>query len=130
MRRRDIKHGCDRASLLCFSPAAFIDRRHMCSPLLHSVAVVGRLILSPQAAGPARALTDPLRQGPPVTALLDGLTILTRIRLPRVANGPDVMPIGVVFPGTGPVLILSKSSGRDRPQYRVTKPTGLRGRGL
>ena len=55
-----------------------------------------------------------------MTGLLDGLAILTRIRLPRVANGPDAMRIGDVCPGTDTVLILSKSIGRDRPWYRLT----------
>jgi hypothetical protein len=72
-------------------------------------------MLSRQLAGLARALTDPLRQGPPVTGLPDGFAILTGIRLPRVANGPDAMLIAVIFPGTDSVLILSKSIGRDRP---------------
>ena len=49
-----------------------------------------------------------------MTGLLDGLAILTGIRLPRVANGPDAMRIGDACPGTDTVLIFSKSIRRDR----------------
>ena len=68
---------------------------------------VGRLILSCQPTGPARALTDPLRHGPPLRSLLDGLATLTHIRLPGVASDPDAMEIGVVFTGTDTVPIFS-----------------------
>jgi hypothetical protein len=61
-----------------------------------------------------------------VTDLLDGLAILTGIRLPRVANDPDAMRIGDACPGTDTVLVFSKSIRRDRRKYRLTMSTGLR----
>jgi hypothetical protein len=65
-----------------------------------------------------------------VTGLLDGLAILTRIRLPRVANGPDAMRIAVVSTGMDTVPILLTSIGWDRPQFPVRKSTGFRPRRL
>jgi len=77
--------------------------------------------LSCQPTGPARALTDPLLQRPPLADLLDGLATLTRFRLLRIASGPDAMGSGVVFTGTDTPPILSKSIGRYGPQNRVGK---------
>ena len=94
--------------------------------ILLSVAIVrGGLVLSCQQAGPALADIDPLRQGLRVAGLLNDLATLTAIRLSSLSAGPDAMRIGVVFTGTGAVRILSKSVGRDKPQNRVTKSTGV-----
>jgi hypothetical protein len=60
-----------------------------------------------------------------VTGLLNDLVTLTAIRLSSLSAGPDAMRIGVVFTGTGPVPILAKSIGRDKPQNRVRKSTGV-----
>jgi hypothetical protein len=81
--------------------------------------------LACQPTGPARALTDPLRRRRPVADLMDGLPTLTRIRLSSLSAGPDATRIGVVFTGTDAVRMLSKSIGRDKPQNRVTKSTGV-----
>src|SRR5687767_11978091 len=59
--------------------------------------VVGRLVLACQPTGPARALTDPLRQGRPVADLMDGLLTLARIRLSSLSAESDAMRIGVIF---------------------------------
>ena len=94
--------------------------------ILLSVAVVrGGLVFSCQQTGPALALIDPLRQGLRATGLLNDLVTLTAIRLSSLSAGPDAMRIGVVFTGTDAVRILAKSVGRDKPQNRVTKSTGV-----
>jgi hypothetical protein len=64
-----------------------------------------------------------------MTGLLDGLSTFTRIRLSSLSAGPDAMLVGVVFagrPSTAIVPILSKSDGRDKPQYPVTKSIRFR----
>ena len=53
-----------------------------------------------------------------MTSLLNGLVTLTSIRLSSLSAGPNAMRIAVVFTDTDTVPILSKSIGRDRPQYR------------
>jgi hypothetical protein len=85
----------------------------------------GGLVSSCQQTGPALALIDPLRQGLRATGLLNDLVTLTAIRLSSLSAGPDAMRIGVVFTGTDAVRILAKSTGRDKPQNRVMKSTGI-----
>ena len=75
--------------------------------------------------GPALALIVPLRLGLPVTGLLNDLVTLTALRLSSLSAGPDAMRIGVVFTGADAVRILAKGVGRDRPQNRATKSTGI-----
>jgi hypothetical protein len=82
----------------------------------------GGLVSSCQQAGPALAL---IRLGLQVTGLLNDLATLTRIRLSSLSAGPDAMRIGVVFTGTDAVRILAKSVGRDKPQNRVRRSTGV-----
>ncbi len=57
--------------------------------------------------------------------LLNDLVTLTAIRLSSLSAGPDAMRIGVVFTGTDAVRILAKGVGRDKPQNRATKSTGV-----
>ena len=83
------------------------------------------LVSSCQQTGPALALIDPLRQGPRATGLPNDLVTLTTLRVSSLSAGPDAMRIGVVFTGTDAVRILSKGVGRDKPQNRVTKSTGV-----
>jgi hypothetical protein len=94
--------------------------------ILLSVAVVrGGLVSWCQQTGPALVLMDPLRQGLRATGLLNDLVSLTAIRLSSPSAGPDATRIGVVFIGTDAVRTLAKRTGRDRPQDRVTKSTGI-----
>jgi hypothetical protein len=60
-----------------------------------------------------------------VIGLLNDLVTLTAIRLSSLSAGPDAMRIGVAFTGTGAVQILAKGVGRDKPQNRATKSTGV-----
>ena len=85
----------------------------------------GDLVSSCQQTGPALALIDPLRQGLRATGLLKDLVTLTAIRLWSLSAGPDAMRIGVVFIGTCTVRVLSQGVGRDKPQNRATKSTGV-----
>ena len=81
------------------------------------------------ATGPARALIGSLRIGRCMTGLLDGLSIVIRIRLSCLSAGPDAMLVGVVSagrPSAAIVTILSKSDGGDKPQYPVTKSIRFR----
>jgi len=90
---------------------------HSASPPL---PLSGRLVFSCRPTGPARAPTEPLRHGPPLRGLLDGLAI----RLSSLPAGPGAMWSGVVVTGMD-TLILSKSIGRERPQYPVGKSIGF-----
>lgn len=102
---------------------------HVLISNIHSVAVAWSSPLVP-SAGPARAFTDPFGQERRVTGLLDSVAALTRVRLPRVADGPDAMRIAVVVAGVDAVPILPKTIGRDRPQYWVRKSAGFCCRGV
>jgi hypothetical protein len=111
-----MRPSCKAAAIGCSAPE---------SARAHSIptcsGVVGRLVLACQPTGPARALTDPLRQERPVADLMDGLPTLTRIRLSRLSADSDAMRIGVIFTRTATVPILSKSLGRHGPQSWVGK---------